>query len=46
LLYIVPSNGCLKTRSNLMSESCFPPSGSFGREKDLACHGPARTLPL
>ena len=44
--YIVHSNGCLKTRSNLLSGSCFPPSGSFGREKDLASYGPARILPL
>ena len=42
---IVRSSGCLKTRSNLLSESCFPPSGYFGREKDLASRGPARTLP-
>jgi len=46
LSYIVHSNECLKTRSNLPLGSCFLPSGSFGREKDLACHGPARTLPL
>ena len=44
LSYIVRSSGCPKTRSSLLSESCFPRSGYFGREKDSASRGRARTL--
>ena len=43
-LYIVRLPGCPRTRSSLLSESCFQHSGYFGLEKGSASHGRARTL--